>query len=100
MSDEPLLQIVPGVHISPLGEVTTSPGLHNVLCDLAEALEDDSDLPVDVEHVLAALVLAAKAGQIRDDHELSQEDTRLRELLVPHVRMIFEQFDGQICGEE
>jgi hypothetical protein len=100
MSDEPLLQIVPGVHISPAGEVTTSPELHDVLCDVAGELEDDCDLPVDLEHVLAALIMAANAGQISDDRQLASNDSELRALLVPHVRMIFEEFDGQICGEE
>ena len=100
MSDEPLLKVVPGVHISPAGEVTTSPELHDVLCDVAGELEDDCDLPVDLEHVLAALIMAAKAGQISDDRRLSSNDTELRALLVPHVRMMFEEFDGDICGEE
>ncbi|MBT4864597.1 MAG: hypothetical protein HON53_05660 [Planctomycetaceae bacterium] len=100
MSDEPLLQIVPGVHISSAGEVTTSPELHDVLCDVAGELEDDCDLPVDLEHVLAALIMATNAGQISDDRQLASDDSELRALLVPHVRLIFEEFDGQICGEE
>lgn len=100
MSDEPLLQIVEGVHISPSGEVTTAPALHDVLCDLAGELEADSDLPVDLEHVLAALVLAANSGQISRSHVLSSDDDELRALLVPHVRMIFEEYNGEICGEE
>jgi len=100
MNEDPLLQIVPGVRISPSGEVTTSPEVHDVLCELAIGLEDDCDLPVDVEHVLAALVMAVNSGQITDNRELSSSDSELRALLVPHLRMIFEEFDGQICGEE
>ena len=100
MSEDPLLQVVPGVHISPAGEVTTSPELHDVLCDLALGLEDDCDLPVDMEHVLAALVMAVNSGQIAESRELSSSDAELRSLLVPHIRMIFEEFDGQICGDE
>jgi hypothetical protein len=100
MSDELLIQIVPGVHISPAGEVTTSPELHDVLCDVAGELEDDCDLPVDLEHVLAALIMASNAGQISDNRQLASDDTELRALLVPHVRMIFEEFDGQICGDD
>jgi hypothetical protein len=100
MSDEPLQQIVPGVHVSPSGQVTTSPELHDVLCDVAGELEEDCDLPVDLEHVLAALIMAANAGQISDDRQLTSNDAELRALLVPHVRMIFEEFGGQICGDD
>ncbi len=55
-------QIVPGIFISSSGQATVDPSLANVLFDLAIKLEEPTNLPVDVEHVLAAIVLARALG--------------------------------------
>ena len=71
MSDEPLLQIVPGVHISPAGEVTTSPELHDVLCDVAGelALLTSTMIQIkDEEIVQANTRIAALQGEL-DEHK-------------------------------
>ena len=46
-------QIVPGISVTSSGQATVDPSLADVLFDLAIELEGPTNLPVDVEHVLA-----------------------------------------------
>lgn len=82
------------------GEVTIEPALDEALCDMAIDLQDDGDNPVDVEHVVAALILASRAGHIPSDYRLRPKDKPLRALLRPHVRTIFQMYGGKVCEEE
>lgn len=50
------LQIVPGISVSSSGQASVDPSLADVLFDLALQLEGPTNLPVDVEHVRAAIV--------------------------------------------
>ncbi len=63
-------QVVPGISISPSGQATVDSSLANVLFDLAIKLEEPTQLPVDVEHILAAIVMAARQGEL-DPHRLN-----------------------------
>ncbi len=63
-------QIVPGISVSSSGQASVDPSLADVLFDLALQLEGPTDLPVDVEHVLAAIVLAARNGELAPDKPL------------------------------
>lgn len=94
------IPIVEGIVMTPSGEVTVEPELDEALCDLAIALQDDDDDPVDVEHIVAALILASRAGHIPSDYRLRKQDKALRSLLRPHVRLIFQRYEGQVCEEE
>ena len=93
-------QIVPGISISAAGQATIEPALSDVLFDLALALEEETRLPVDVQHVLAALVLAARNGQLDSDRKLVADDPTLTSLLVPHVHAVFSQYDGKVGSED
>jgi len=57
-------QIVPGISVFSSGQATVDPSLAEVLFDLALQLEGPTDLPVDVEHVVAAIVFAARKGEL------------------------------------
>ncbi len=57
-------QIVPGISVTSSGQATVHPSLADVLFDLAIKLEEPTNLPVDIEHVLAAIVLAARNGEL------------------------------------
>lgn len=92
-------QVVPGICISPSGQATVDPSLTNVLFDLALKLEEPTNLPVDVQHVLAAVVLAAREGKVDSQADLSADDPRLVEVLMPHVKAIFAEHDGKV-GED
>ena len=89
-------QIVPGITVSPSGQATVDPTLTDVLFNLALKLEGPTNLPVDVEHVLAAIVLAARNGQLDAETPLSSDDPALADILARHVKTVFEQFGGNV----
>jgi len=93
-------QIVPGISVTSSGEATVDPTLTEVLFDLAIKLEEPTNLPVDVEHVLAAVVLAARAGELDPNTPLSSDDPALVEVLVGHVKTVFEQFGGKVGRDD
>lgn len=93
-------QIVPGISVTSSGQATVDPSLTDVLFDLAIKLEEPTNLPVDVQHVLAAIVLAARNGELDADTPLSSDDPALAEVLVSHVKTVFEQFGGEVGRDD
>lgn len=89
------LEIVPGVLISSDGIAHVAPHLESVLFDLAVLLEPQTDFPVDVEHVLAAIVLAAQDEKIGNKTELATCDAQLIETLRLYLTVVFERYGGQ-----
>ncbi len=89
-------QVVPGISISPTGQATVDSSLTNVLFDLAIKLEELTQLPVDVEHVLAAIVMAARQGELDSNTRLSSEDSALAAVLTNHVKTVFAEYDGKV----
>ena len=85
-------QIVPGLTITPSGQATVAPFLADVLFDLALKLDETMPFPVDVQHVLAAIVLAARNGQLDPNTRLSSDDPALAAVLAGHVATVFEKF--------
>ena len=92
-------QVVPGISISSSGQATVDPSLTDVLFDLALKLEEPTNHPVDVQHVLAAIVLAARNGELDPGMKLSSDDQALVAALSPHVKSVFEKYGGEV-GEE
>ena len=89
-------QVVPGISISPSGQATVDSSLANVLFDLASKLEEPTQLPVDVEHILAAIVMAARQGELDPNTRLSSEDPALAAVLINHVKTVFSKYDGKV----
>ena len=89
-------QIVPGITVTSSGQATVDPSLADVLFDLAIKLEKRTHLPVDVEHVLAAIVLAARKGEIQPDRPLSSNDPALTDILAVHVKTVFTAYGGKV----
>ena len=89
-------QVVPGISISPSGQATVDSSLANVLFDLAIKLEEPTQLPVDVEHILAAIVMAARQGELDPNTRLSSEDPALAAVLIDHVKTVFADYDGTV----
>jgi hypothetical protein len=89
-------QIVPGISVTSSGQATVDPTLADVLFDLAIKLEESTNLPVDVEHVLAAIVLAARKGELDPNTPLSSDDPALAEVLAGHVKTVFADFGGKV----
>lgn len=97
MSDQ---QIVPGISVAPTGQATIDHSVSDLLFDLAIKLEEPTNLPVDVEHVLAAIVFASRKGELDPNTPLSSDDPVLFEVLMRHVKTVFEQFGGKVGREE
>ena len=89
-------QIVPGITVTSSGQATVDPSLADVLFDLAITLEDPTNLPVDVEHVLAAIVLAARNGDLDANTPLAPDDPALTDILAIHVKTIFADYGGKV----
>ena len=89
-------QVVPGISISAAGHATVDSSLENVLFDLAIKLEGPTQLPVDVEHILAAIVMAARQGELDPNTRLSSEDPALAAVLIKHVKTVFAEYDGKV----
>ncbi len=92
-------EILPGICINSTGEATISKKMGDVLFELALELEEPARFPVDVEHVLAALVLAVRCGELNREQSLNAADPELLMKLLPHVKTIFRDFGG-VVGED
>jgi len=93
-------QIVPGISVTSSGQATVDPSVSDVLFDLALKLEEPTNFPVDVKHVLAAIVLAARKEELDSNMPLSADDPSLAEILAGHVKAVFEMFDGNVSRDD
>jgi hypothetical protein len=93
-------QIVPGISVSASGQATVDPSLTDVLFDLAIKIEETAHLPVDVQHVLAAVVLAARSGDIDSDTKLSSDDQAVINVLTPYVKSVFADYDEKVGKDD
>lgn len=93
-------QIVPGISVTSSGQATVDPSLTDVLFDLAIKLEEPTNLPVDVEHVLAAIVLATRSGELDPNKPLSSDDPTLAEILAGHVKTVFTDYGGKVGTDD
>jgi hypothetical protein len=100
VNDNPEQHIVPGISISATGEATIAPAMADVLFDLALSLESPTGFPVDVEHVLAAILLAARHGEIDPQTEFTPDDPATVEILIKRVKSIFEDYDGAVGADD
>lgn len=93
-------QLVPGIRISASGEATIDASVSESLFDLAEELEDRTGLPVDVQHVLAALVLTARRGDLDSSRPISSDDPALIAVLSEPVKEVFSGYGGRVGRED
>lgn len=92
--------ILPGITLDSRGEAHVAPELSNVLFDLAVAVDDRSRHPVDVEHVLAALVVLAKQRKLASDQFIRADDEQLIAWVMAITQQLFEQFDGRLGADD
>ena len=100
MDDHQDQQLVPGISLSTSGQATVDPALTEVLIDIAIKIDDSSRFPVDVEHVLAAIVLAVRSGSIGTDTEISSDNDTLMSALAEKVEIVFEKFGGKVGTDD
>ncbi len=103
-------EILPGLVLDASGQVTVDKRMGELLFDLALQLEDlqleDLQLeetvspPVDVEHVLAAILLAARDGEINADTSLTKDNAKLLEVLRRHLKTVFQRYGGQLGRDD
>jgi len=92
--------IVPGLSISASGHATVDPSIKETLLDLATSLEVPTDLPVDIEHVVAAIILAVRNKEVDANAILSAKDPSLIEILSPHIKSVFALYGGVLGKDE
>lgn len=93
-------QIVEGVTIDRLGTVVVSQGYQQTLRDTAIALQEGVPYPVDVEHVLAALVMASRDGKIPPTDTIDSENQEHIRTLSRYIEILFQQYGGKVAGED
>ena len=93
-------EILPGISTDDAGQVTVDKRAGELLFNLALQLEDTVSAPVDIEHVLAAIVLAWRAGEINAATDLTQQTPDLLQLLQSHLQTVFERYGGQLGSED
>ncbi len=89
-------QIVPGITVSQSGQATIDPSLKDILFDLALNLEAPTGLPVDIEHVVAAIVLATRADELDANTPIVADDKTMISVLTPHVKSVFARYGGNV----
>lgn len=93
--------LIVGMAVDPAtGQLNVDGALVEPLLDLAESLGELTGLPVDVEHVVGAVLLACRAGDLGPATELAPHDLNQRSLLVEPVREIFRTYDGGLGAED
>ena len=88
--------IASGIRLSESGEVSVDGPAGRALFDLAIALEDATPHPVDVQHVLAAIVLAERDALIDDSTRLMPDDPSLQRIICDYLPRVFKQYDDQL----
>ncbi len=88
--------IVPGLSVNTTGQATVDPSIAEVLFDLAIKLEATTNLPVDVQHIVAALVLAAREGELDPQTPLSPDDPVLAAVLAARLKTVFAVYGGKV----
>ena len=92
--------IIPGISLSKSGQATVEPALTEVLIELAIKIDDHSKHPVDVEHVLAAIVMATIDGKMSPKTQLSPDDDSMISNLAEYVNIVFEKFGGKVGTDD
>jgi len=93
-------EIVAGVTIDRKGSVTVASGHQQGLCDIALDLQEETPLAVDVEHVLAALVMAVRDGRLERGARVTDDPKAFRSILLPYVKLVFQRFSGDVLGND
>jgi hypothetical protein len=93
-------RIAEGIVLRGDGQASVSKVAGEALFSLALQMESRVPYPVDIQHVLAALIMASRGGEITDSCSLVPTDMALLEVLQKHVTTLFERFEGRVCPDD
>lgn len=88
--------LLPGIAVDASGQVTVGSDTGKLLFELALALEDTVSSPVDVEHVLAAMILAARDGRLASDTEMSHSNSKLIAAVREFLPVVFQRYGSDL----
>ena len=94
-----MTQIIPGISVNSSGQATIDSSISDVLFDLAINLEELTSLPVDIEHVVAAIVLAVRNNKIDTNSGISADDPALIDTLAVYVKSVFALYGGKVASD-
>lgn len=93
-------QLIPGITLDASGQANVDGPMGQRLIELALALEAYTRDPVDVQHVLAAIILAVRRRELASGQPLPPTDPQLCGLLVRHVNALFARHGGRVARDE
>lgn len=91
--------IAQGIRLDEAGQVSVDADVGRVLFDLAIELENVVPHPVDVQHVLAAIVLAERDGHVNDQTAISSSNEMLRGWVQTYLPVVIEQYGDQLGAD-
>ncbi len=92
--------VIPGIELNHAGQASVDPAMGHQLISLAIDLESYTSRPVDVQHVLAAIILAASNGDLIAGQPLPAPDPTCMRMLASHVESIFQQTGGRVSEDD
>lgn len=93
-------QIIPGIELDNAGRASVDASMGRRLISLAIELESFTSRPVDVQHVLAAIIMAAASGESVTGELLQKPEPRLMRLLASHVEQVFQRTGGHVSEDD
>ncbi len=91
--------VLPGIELDASGQATVDSLVARRLIDLAIELEVYTEHPVDVQHVLAAIILAVGQGELSSQEALPSTDPQLCRILARHVNELFDRLGGELSQD-
>lgn len=100
MTDPTAWQIIPGIMLDESGRAAVDGPMGKRLIELAIQLEPYTPHPVDVQHVLAAIIIAARQGELAAAEPLPPTDAPFCHLLARHIDALFARHGGRVAPED
>jgi len=91
---------MPGIRLDDSGQATVDSAMGNRLISLAIALEAYTSHAVDVQHVLAAIIIAINDGSLDSELPLPESEPALLRLLAKHVESVFAKTGGKVSLDD
>jgi len=93
-------QIIPGIELDDAGRASVDASMGRQLILLAIELESYTSRPVDVQHVLAAIIMAAASGEPVTGESLQKPEPLFMRLLAAHIEQIFQRTGGRVSEDD